>query len=273
MPGPKLMEKLLGFTQWHIWPRLTSAPLLAGAYCWVPSGDHHRNVPIRILHALASALCLCAEPYRALPSERARQFFSLSCSPVPELFQRLGPWCGCVDAAWVLFSYRVGGFSPQVGARSWVVPVARHTQQTAELAGLCWGVRMAFRLRWDCLLLVTDSEVASAQLVQLKASTPLKIQHAMLRSVSRRLCASRLQVYVVWCPSLLKLVGPLSRVQSNFHGRLARPEESIPVSVGRTAALVSPLQVCGHRGAVVLWGVSCAPMLCAVASLYGYASA
>ena len=33
MPGPKLTEKLLGFLQWHIRPRLTSAPLLAGAYC------------------------------------------------------------------------------------------------------------------------------------------------------------------------------------------------------------------------------------------------
>ena len=171
MPGPKLMEEWLGFIQWHIRPRLTSAPLLAGAYCWVRWGDHDRNVPVKILRAVASALCLCAEPYRALPWERARQFISLSRSPVPELFQRLGPWCWCVDAAWDLFSYRVGGFSPQVGARSWVVPVARHTQQTAELAGLCWGVRMALRLRWDCLLLVTDSEVASAQLVQLKAST------------------------------------------------------------------------------------------------------
>ena len=165
MPGPKLMEKLLGFIQWHIRPRLTSAPLLAGAYCWVRWGDHDRNVPVKILHALASALCLCAEPYRALPWERARQFVSLSHSPVPELFQRLRPWCWCVDAAWDLFSYRVGGFSPQVAARAWVVPVARHTQHTAELAGLCWGVRMALRLQWDCVLLVTDSEVASAQLV------------------------------------------------------------------------------------------------------------
>ena len=117
MPGPKLMEKLLGFIQWHIRPRPTSAPLLAGAYCWVRCRDHDRNMPVKILHALASALCLCAERYRALPWERARQFISLSRSPVPELFQRLGPWCWCVDAAWDLFSYRVGEFSPQVGAR------------------------------------------------------------------------------------------------------------------------------------------------------------
>ena len=67
LSGPKLMEKLLGFLQWHIRPRLTSAPLLAGAYCWVRWGDHDRNVPVKILHALASTLCLCAKPYRALP--------------------------------------------------------------------------------------------------------------------------------------------------------------------------------------------------------------
>ena len=249
MPGPKLMEKLLGFIQWHIWPRLTSAPLLAGAYCWIPYGDHHRNVPIKILHALPSAFCLCAEPWRALPWERARQFISLSRSPVPEPFQRLGPWCGCVDAAWDLFSYRVGEFSPQVGAGSWVVPVARHTQQTAELAGLCWGVRMALRLRWDCLLLVTDSEVASAQLVQLKASTWLKNQHAMLRSVSRRLCASTLQVYVVWCPSLLQLGGPLSSFQSDFHGGLARAEVA---SQCRWGELLCSLHQCRFVGTVVL---------------------
>ena len=204
---------------------------------------------VLLLHALASALCLCAEPYRALPWERARQFISLSRSPVPELFQRLGPWCWCVDAAWDLFSYRVGGFSPQVGARAWVVPVARHTQQTAELAGLCWGVRMALRLRWDCVLLVTDSEVASAQLVQLKASTWLKIQHAMLRSVSRRLCASRLQVYVVWCPSHLQPGDPLSRVQSDFHGRLARAEVA---SQCRWRDLLRSLHQCRLVGAVVL---------------------
>ena len=249
MPGSKLMEKLLGFIQLHIRPRLTSAPLLAGAYCWVRWGDHDRNVPVKILHALASALCLCAEPYRALPWERARQFVSLSRSPVPQLFQRLGPWCWCVDAAWDLFSFRVGGFSPQVGARTWVVPAARHTQQTAELAGLCWGVRIALRLRWDCVLLVTDSEVASAQLVQLKASTWLKIQHAMLRSVSRRLCASRLQVYVVWCPSHSQPGDPLSRVQSDFHGRLARAEVA---SQCRWGERLRSLHQCRFVGAVVL---------------------
>ena len=86
MPGPKLMEKLLGFLQWHIRPRWTSAPLLAGAYSWVRWGDHDRNMPVKILHVLASALCLCAEPYRALLWERARQFVSLSRCRVPELF-------------------------------------------------------------------------------------------------------------------------------------------------------------------------------------------
>ena len=54
----------------------------------------------------------------------------------------------------------------------------------------------------------------------------------MLRSVSRRLCASRLQVYVVWCPSHLQPGDPLSRVQSDFHGRLARAEVASQVRWG-----------------------------------------
>ena len=108
---------------------------------------------------------------------------------------------------------------------------------------------MALRLQWDCVLLVTDSEVASTQLVQLKASTWLKIQHAMLRSVSRRLCASRLQVYVVWCPSHLQPGDPLSRVQSDFHGRLARAEVESKVRWGN---LLRSLHQCKFVGAVVL---------------------
>ena len=154
-----------------------------------------------------------------------------------------------MDGAWDLFLYRVGGFSPQVGARSLVVPVARHTQQTAELAGLCWGVRLPLRLRWDCLLLVTDSEVASAQLVQLKASTCSKIRYAMLRSMWRRLCVSRLQVYVVWCPSHLQPSDPLSRMQSDFRGHLARAEVA---SQCRWGELLRSLHKCRFVGGVVL---------------------
>ena len=110
-------------------------------------------------------------------------------------------------------------------------------------------MRLALHLRWDCLLLVTDSEVASVQLVQLKASTWLKIQHAMLRSVSRRLRVSRLQVYVVWCPSHLQPGDPLSRMQSDFHGRLARAEVA---SQCRWGELLLSLHKCRFVGGVVL---------------------
>ena len=132
MQGPKLMEKLLGFLQWHIRPRLTSATLLAGAHCWVRWADHDRKVPVKILHALASTLCLCAEPYKALPWERARQFVSLSRSPAPEVFQRLRPWYWCVDAAWDLFSYKGGAFcrrwEPDLGWYPW--RVIRHKRRS-----------------------------------------------------------------------------------------------------------------------------------------------
>ena len=108
--------------------------------------------------------------------------------------------CGCSVGH---FFYRVGAFSPFLGAQSWVVLGVKHTQQSAELAGLCWAMRLALRLQLDSLLLVTDSEVAPASLVGLKASTCLKVQHGMLRAVSRRLCLSRLQVHICCCPSVV----------------------------------------------------------------------
>ena len=79
--GAKLMEKLLGFLQWHILPWLTAAPLFAGVYCWIRWGDHSSSVPLKNFHSLAPVLCLCAEPYQALPWERARPLITLSVSP------------------------------------------------------------------------------------------------------------------------------------------------------------------------------------------------
>ena len=135
-----------GFLQWHICPRLTAAPLLAGAYCWVPWGDHSSSVPLKILHSLAPVLCLCAEPYRALPWERVRQFITLSVPLVSVLLQECAPWLWCVDVEWDIFSDRIGAFSLFLGARSWVVPGVKHMQQSAELAGLAVGPAMAVGL-------------------------------------------------------------------------------------------------------------------------------
>ena len=81
------------------------------------------------------------------------------------------------------------------------------------------------------------------------AELRLKIQHAMLRSVSRRLCVSRLQVYVVWCPSHLQPGDPLSRMQSDFHGCLARAEVASQCQWGE---LLPSLHKCSFVGGVVL---------------------
>ena len=68
-----------------------------------------------------------------------------------------------VDAALDVFRYRAGLFLPGTHeVRSIVIPPSRHTQQSAELWGLCWAMRAARRLGWQFLILVTDSQVAGA---------------------------------------------------------------------------------------------------------------
>ena len=76
-----------------------------------------------------------------------------------------------VDAALDVFRYRARLFMPgKHKVRSVVIPPSRHTQQSAELWGLCWAVRLAKRLGWRFLVLVTDSHIAGAQMVSLRAA-------------------------------------------------------------------------------------------------------
>ena len=84
-----------------------------------------------------------------------------------------------------------GWLFPLLGVTSWVIPHGRHNQQTAEFAGLAWAVRLVVCLGRDALVLVTDSEVAAAQLVQPKAPTWLRTQHVLLGGLSGRLYMSR----------------------------------------------------------------------------------
>ena len=79
-------------------------------------------------------------------------------------------------AALDVIRYRGGGglFVPEMsGIWSEVIPAEIYTQQSAELWVLVWLVRLAVRLRWCCVVLVTDSKVLAWQLLSLRACTCL----------------------------------------------------------------------------------------------------
>ena len=59
----------------------------------------------------------------------------------------------------------------------------------------------------------------------------------------------RLQGYVVWCPSHLQPGDPLSRMQPDIHGHLARAEVASQCRLGE---LLRSLHKCRFVGGVVL---------------------
>ena len=56
-------------------------------------------------------------------------------------------------------------------------------QQSAELWVLVWLVRLAVRLGWCYVVLVTDSQVAACEFLSLRASTWLNRQQRLLRAL------------------------------------------------------------------------------------------
>ena len=68
------------------------------------------------------------------------------------------------------------------------------SQQLVELQSRAWGVRLASRLGCTTVTLVSDSEVAIAQLVKVRAKRVLGAQQSLLRGLARRLVCSGLVV-------------------------------------------------------------------------------
>ena len=127
------------------------------------------------------------------------------------------------DAALDTIRYRGGAFIPRLsGVRSQVIPPARHTQQSAELWVLVWLVRLAVRLGWNYVVLVTDSQVSACQLVALRASTWLSRQQRLLTALVLRLLQSGLIVEVRLVPGVLQPADPPSRLDSNFQSSVQR---------------------------------------------------
>ena len=211
-PHPRHLNKVLGFIQWHVRPRRGIGPFLAGAYCWQRWGAVGQPVPLKVLHGLATAIVFAMEPWHPPSSVR----WSLQCAlHRPVALGRHAFATMFVDAALDVFRYRAGMFLPgRHEVRSVVIPPCRHTQQSAELWGLCWAVREAKRRGWRFLVLVTDSQVAGAQMVSLRARTWLHRQNKLLRSTVIRLTQCGLVVGVHWVSSELQPADPPSRLDA-----------------------------------------------------------
>ena len=113
----RLTGKLVGFRHWHVRPKLAMGPLFAGTCCWMRWCVHDQVILLRVLHALATTMALSVEP-RTPPMAPVCRIFDSMSSPTVGFLDFYGPVI-CVDAAWDLHGYRVGGPMPGRRMRSW----------------------------------------------------------------------------------------------------------------------------------------------------------
>ena len=121
-----------------------------------------------------------------------------------------------VDGAHDGPSWRMGGFSEFLGVRCVVARRLRsQSRQLVELRSLVSGVRLVARLGYTTVTLVSDLEVAIAQLLKVRE---LSAQQSILRGVARRLVCSGIVVRVLWVPSGFQPADPMSRLEGDFRG-------------------------------------------------------
>ena len=89
---------------------------------------------------------------------------------------------------------------------------------------MAWVVRLAVHLGLSSVTICSDSEVALAHALSVRACSHLHHQQAILRSLARILWVSGLVVRLVWVPSDLMPGDPMSRVNSEHGGSQARAE-------------------------------------------------
>ena len=100
---------------------------------------------------------------------------------------------------------------------------------------MAWAVRPAVRLGVSSVTVCSDSEVALAQVLSLRACSHLQHQQAILHSLATVLWASGLVVRLVWVPSDLQPGNPMSRVNSEHAGWQPGPR----CTLGRSRSVCS----------------------------------
>ena len=182
-----------------------ACPFAAGAYCWLRE-EGLGHTPVAALEYLVVLQTVAVEPWRAPVARVQTMCMELGLQRTSPVL--LGRWWEgpglvlFVDGAHDGPSWRMGGFSEFLGVRSYIAQRWRvQSQQLVELQPLVWGVRLAVALRCTTVTLVSDSEVAIAQFLQVKAKSVPGAQQAVLRGLARRLVCSGLVVRVLWVSS------------------------------------------------------------------------
>ena len=217
----RLMQSFLGLLHWQVRPRGVVCPFPTGAYCWI-NEERVGHTLVAVLESLVVLQTVAAEPWRA-PVARVQTLcleLGLHRSNLVLLGMVGRAWAGAF-CRWGPRRSLVenGGFSEFLGVRSVVARRLRaQSQQLVELQSLVWGVRLAARLGYTTVTLVSDSEVAIAQLLKVRAKSVLSARQSVLRGLARRLICSGLVVRVLWVPSDLQPTDPMSRLQGDFGG-------------------------------------------------------
>ena len=227
----RLLQSFLGFPHWHVRPRGVLCPFAATTYCWLRE-ERMGHTPVAVLESLVALLTVASEPWRA-PVARVETIcmeLGLQRSD-PVLLGRWWKGLGLVlfvDGAHDGPSRRMGVFSEFLGVKSAVARRLRaQSEQLVELQSLAWGVRLAWRLGYATVTLLSDSEEAIAQLLQVRAKSVLSTQHSVLRRLARRLVCSRPVVRVLWVSSGFRPADLMSRLQGEFGGDSLRTEQGI----------------------------------------------
>ena len=127
--------------------------------------------------------------------------------------------------------WQVGALVPFFGVRSFYPPPRRYaSQQTTEPHAVAWAVWLAVRLGMSSVTVCSDSEVALAQVLSLRACSHLQHQQAILRSFAKVLWVSGLVVRLVWVPSTSNPATPCPGLTPSTRDRMPRPKCGIGIS-------------------------------------------
>jgi hypothetical protein len=214
--GRKFLRSFFGLLIWLARPHKGMACFYGGAYGHLLWGPTNRAfTPRGVLDSLASGIFFALKPYTP-PVRFYRPEPILGCSPSPDILNLPillvdgGP-DGRVTGGGG-FNWRLGLFSPDLGTRTQLVGPSGKNQQVIELLALIYAIKLAVHRGWPFVVLGSDSEVALAQVLRLRAGIGLKLQQRLLRGLVGLLTKSPVTLLFVWVPSALQPADPLSRI-------------------------------------------------------------
>ena len=96
---------------------------------------------------------------------------------------------------------------------------------TKKLPALVWVPQLAVRVEYTPVTLVSDSQLAIAQLLGMKAKSVPGAQQGVMRGVAWTLVLSGVVVRVSWVPSKYQPADPMSHLRGDFGGDKLRAEQ------------------------------------------------